>query len=54
MRDIHGEIFCIRNDEGWKGLKGDVSLRRSSMRMIHRKAERTDPCGQQVEMLIEI
>jgi hypothetical protein len=34
--------------------KGKISRRRSSMRVIHKKAERTDPCGQPVEMLIEI
>jgi hypothetical protein len=31
-----------------------VCLGRSSMRTIQRKAERTDPCGQAVEMLIVI
>jgi hypothetical protein len=31
---------------------GKVCLRRSSMRTIQRKAERTDPCGQPVEMMI--
>lgn len=34
--------------------KGKVSLRRSSMRMIQRKAERTDRCGHPVEMLTMI
>jgi hypothetical protein len=34
--------------------KGKISRRRSSMRVIHKKAERTDPCGQPVEMLIVI
>lgn len=34
--------------------KGTVSLRRLSMRTIQRKAERTDPCGQPVEMFTVI